>query len=290
MEELNKTQIILLAIFITFVTSVATGVVVVTLLDQAPQGITQTVNRVVERTVEKVVSPGQVERTEVKQIVREDDTVVSSVQTAKQALVKVVRQGATSDVGLSNPELQTASFYSTFALSEDVSRVGFVVSGDGLVISSNELLGGLGSVYFALSGDTKYNLKFIKSDDKAGIALFSIENPPKNLVSLNALSIDQVSLGQTVMTLGFDSGMNTLAMGYISGLKTGNASTTPVIKTSIRPTENWNGRPLIDINGFLIGMYGGDNEIIPYITIKNLIDSSSPKPAAASPVSTKGAQ
>lgn len=290
MEELNKTQIVLLAIFITLVTSVATGVIVVTLLDQAPQGITQTVNRVVERTIERVVSPGKVEKTEVKQIVREDDTIVSSVKTAKQSLVKVVRQGVTSDVALSNPEAQSASIYgSMLAAAEDIGRVGFIVSGDGLIITSNEVLGGSGSVYYALLGDIKHDLKFIKNDAENGIALFSIDPVPKGLVSLNALSIDQVSLGQTVITLGFDTGISTLAMGYISGLKTGNASSSPTIKTSIKPTENWSGRPIIDINGFLIGMYGPDNSVIPYITIKNLIDSSLQKSTGGSATSTKTA-
>lgn len=300
MEELNKTQIILLAIFITLVTSVATGVVVVTLMDQAPQGITQTVNRVVERTVERVVSPGKVEKTEIKQIVREDDTIVSSIKTAKQSLVKVVRPIGSGDI-VSSPESQIASIFnsmdsSDLALSgkvtvaDEVSRIGFIVSGDGLVITSNEILDGAGSVYYALLGENKYNLKFIKNDDVDGIALFSIDPVPKGLISLNALSIDQVSLGQTVMTLGLDSGLNTLAMGYISGLKLGNASSTPLIRTSIKPTENWSGRPIIDINGFLIGMYGSDNSIVPYAAIKNLIDSSSPKQGITNATSTKTAQ
>ncbi|HBM45800.1 MAG: hypothetical protein UT05_C0002G0042 [Parcubacteria group bacterium GW2011_GWF2_38_76] len=300
MEELNKTQIILLAIFITLVTSVATGVIVVTLMDQAPPGVTQTVNRVVERTIERVISPGKVEKTEVKQIVREDDTIVSSVKTVRQSLVKVVRQGASSDVAFSNPDLQVSSISGSIessslasgylAVGEDVSRVGFIVSGDGLIMTSNEVLGGSGSAYYAILGDSKYNLKFIKSNDYNGIALFSMEQAPKGLVPIDALSIDQVSLGQTVITLGFDSGLNTLTMGYISGLKVGNASSTPIIKTSIRPTENWSGRPIIDINGFLIGMYGSDNDVVPYVVVKNLIDSSNPKTGGNNATSTKTSQ
>ena len=59
MEHLSKSQIVLLTLLVSFVTSIATGIVTVSLMDQAPPAIAQTVNRIIERTVEKVVSSGQ---------------------------------------------------------------------------------------------------------------------------------------------------------------------------------------------------------------------------------------
>src|SRR3990172_5718518 len=55
-EELSKSQLILLTVLVNFVTSIATGILTVSLLDQAPPIVTQTVNRIVEHTVETVAS------------------------------------------------------------------------------------------------------------------------------------------------------------------------------------------------------------------------------------------
>ena len=48
MVSLTKTQIVLLFLLVSFVTSLATGIVSVTLVNQAPQPVTHTINKVVE--------------------------------------------------------------------------------------------------------------------------------------------------------------------------------------------------------------------------------------------------
>ena len=55
MKELNKSQLILLALLISFVTSIATGIAAVTLMQQAPASITTPINKIVKQTVEKIV-------------------------------------------------------------------------------------------------------------------------------------------------------------------------------------------------------------------------------------------
>lgn len=55
LKDLNKSQLILLAILLSFVTSIATGITTVTLMEEAPKTITIPINRVVRETVEKIV-------------------------------------------------------------------------------------------------------------------------------------------------------------------------------------------------------------------------------------------
>ena len=53
-KDLNKSQLILLAVLLSFVTSIATGITTVTLMQQAPTSFTAPVNRIIQQTVEKI--------------------------------------------------------------------------------------------------------------------------------------------------------------------------------------------------------------------------------------------
>ena len=56
-QELNKTQLILLTLLITFVVSIATGIITVSLMQQVPKSVPQTINNVIQLTIEKVSTP-----------------------------------------------------------------------------------------------------------------------------------------------------------------------------------------------------------------------------------------
>jgi hypothetical protein len=104
-EELNKFQIVLLTLLVSFVTSIATGIVTVTLLAQAPPAVTQTINHVIDRTIETVVPQAtSTKQTTVTQTVveQEDDLVTSAIASAMQKTGRVFGGTATSSpvVGL----------------------------------------------------------------------------------------------------------------------------------------------------------------------------------------------
>ena len=53
-KDLTKTQLILLAVLLSFVTSIATGITTVTLMQQAPNAVTVPITQIVRETVETI--------------------------------------------------------------------------------------------------------------------------------------------------------------------------------------------------------------------------------------------
>ncbi|MGH7175584.1 MAG: hypothetical protein ACREGR_04485, partial [Minisyncoccia bacterium] len=60
LEELSKSQLLMLTLLVNFVVSIATGILTVSLLDQAPAVVTKTVNQIVDHTIETVAAAAPV--------------------------------------------------------------------------------------------------------------------------------------------------------------------------------------------------------------------------------------
>lgn len=100
-EDLSKTQLLLLTILVNFVTAIATAVMTVSLLDQAPPTVTQTVNRIVERTVESAAQtpiPGIV--TKETTVVIKDEDLLSAAIAADASRTVTIHKGATTTPAL----------------------------------------------------------------------------------------------------------------------------------------------------------------------------------------------
>ena len=83
-KDLNKPQLILLALLLSFVASIATSITTVTLMQQAPPSIVAPINRVIRQTVENIQ---QVEgKTTVQTVVvKEEDLVVDAIAKNQSA-------------------------------------------------------------------------------------------------------------------------------------------------------------------------------------------------------------
>lgn len=95
LEKLTKHQILLLTLLVSFVTSIATGIVTVSLMDQAPEGVTRVINQVVERTVETVVpsTQGAAVASETTVVVKQDELVPKSIAAVQKSIVRIVARG-----------------------------------------------------------------------------------------------------------------------------------------------------------------------------------------------------
>ena len=95
LEKLTKHQIVLLTLLVSFVTSIATGIVSVSLMNQAPPGVTKTINQIVEHTIEKVVpsTQGAATVTEKTVVVKDDDLAAQSIASVQKSVIRIVAKG-----------------------------------------------------------------------------------------------------------------------------------------------------------------------------------------------------
>lgn len=261
MEELNKNQIVLLVLLVSFVTSIATGIVTVTLMDQAPAAVTQTVNRIVERTVERVVPGETTERTVIREVpvmVTQEELILGVVQAAEPALVRITRSSGGA------------------ALAS-----GFVVDTAGTVVTTAHTLpsGRLSERYDAVLRDgtsvemrlmqysPELDIAILRPDDAslfttavetmmAAVAQTSSTSDPR-IVAWRPLELavaSEVVPGQTVVALGLSESSSVVSGGLISAITlAGERGNISHLKTAAVNTSNIGG-PLLNTKGQVVGI------------------------------------
>lgn len=248
MDDLNNSQVILLAILVSFVTSMATGITTVSLMQEAPVNVTQTITRVVERTVEKVI-PGSTTVKEVSKVISVDDLVVEAVKKASPSVV---------------------TLYSTQSTS---TQAGFFVSSSYVVtIDTGDHSD---SAYVLKDKDgASIALKFVKSDAQSRLAVYTPLLPSGTKSSFPPLTFSkgEASLGQTSIALATDgSGDRVLSVGIITNVE--GSTTTPQTIRSNAITSASVGGPLIDIHGELIGVSIQERTALGLYQLRQLLDS-----------------
>lgn len=253
MENLTKQQIILLTLLVSFVTSIATGIVTVALMSQAPVGVVQTINRVVEKTIETVTAPSKDTQTIVKEttVVSVDDQVVNAISKNSNNVIRIYR---------------TNSDPSSVSNSMVFVGLGAIVSDDGIVATDNGLVSDGGN-YFMTTPDNKLiDLSIIRANSGEQIALLKIKNDDKNPMTFAKVSLSNgdLKLGQTVIYIGGET-KNTVSTGIVSSLSvkeikpTDNSTSTPSVTkiSSIETSISSNfisGGLLLNLSGELVGI------------------------------------
>lgn len=94
-KDLNKSQLILLAVLLSFVTSIATGITTVTLMQQAPESVTVPVTRIIRETVEKIVPAPAGAKTPA--LSAEEKKILEDLKAIKPLTVTLLLKGETED-------------------------------------------------------------------------------------------------------------------------------------------------------------------------------------------------
>lgn len=253
MENLTKQQIILLTLLVSFVTSIATGIVTVALMNQAPVGVVQTINKVVERTIETVTSPSKEIQTIVKEtiVVNTSDQIVSAVEKNSKSLIRIFRNS-------SDPTADSNSM--------EFVGLGAIVTDDGVVVTDNSLIAE-GNKYFTTTfGDKLIDLSVVGVIPGDHIALLKIKNDEKPPLTFTKIFVSKndLKLGQTIIYMGGEK-TDTISTGIISNLSmkdikpADNSTSTPIIKkiSSIEtsmPSNFISGGLLLNLSGELVGI------------------------------------
>lgn len=230
MENLTKHQLILVALLISFVTSIATGIVTVSLMDQAPKGVTQTVNRIVERTVERVVSepkkPGEIIKETI--IVKEEDKIIEAIEKNAKSMVRIYKADLNSGSGI---PLKTF-----VGLGIIISKEGDIVT-DSSIVSSSDF-------YSAILNDGKeFDLKLQPSQENRLVSFLKIMPRGNDQLALTPAILadsDSLKLGQTVISLGGKL-RNSVSIGVITSFvesDVGNQEKTTTPESIILSNQN----------------------------------------------------
>ena len=223
-EELSKSQLILLTILVNFVTAVATGILTVSLLDNAPAVVTQTVNRVVERTIETVAAAAPA-------------AVIQAPAPSNQDLVTAaIGAAATRSVAIYTLETGTSTPPIAFGTYLPKARAIATAAQDAL--PKEALIGFPGNLYVAAS---------LSRQDK-GVAIYGFADDA-TLPKVNApvlVASGDLKLGQTALAITADG---SAATGIVARVSEGSVYTTlPDIGS---------GSAAVDLSGNLIGIGAG---------------------------------
>jgi S1-C subfamily serine protease len=257
-EKLTKQQIILVTLLVSFVTSIATGIVTVALMDQAPPGVTQTINRVVERTVEKVVTPPTTGNTAAvvtreTVVVKEDEKIVETVDKNKDSIVRIYTDSNRTEnrifVGL-----------------------GTVVSADGLIATGDVFADTSGRYVVTPNGTDFYKVKVLDKKRDAKLYFLRVvpdETKPATFKPVTFGDSNSLKLGQTVIAIGGNV-RNSVSTGIVSSLieaeiKTNNTASTTATSTpqgrqivginaNTANIEYLSGGPLLNLYGEMVGI------------------------------------
>ncbi len=287
MNDMTKHQLVLLILLVSFVTALVTGIVTVTLINQAPAPITQTIQRVVEKTIGALPEPlKKNEQQELELSAASRDVLIEDI--ARRVSPAVVSVVATKDIPVieryfvspfSNgdplqqffPDLQIPQYRQKGTEKAQVSSgSGFFVSQDGFLLTNRHVVEDPEADYSIITNDNKkLKAKVVARDTINDMAVLKIDppadGPAGGFASIPLGDSEGVSIGQTAIAIGNALGefQNTVSIGVISGLRrtitasgpaSGPEELSQVIQTDAAINLGNSGGPLLNLRGEAIGL------------------------------------
>lgn len=130
---------------------------------------------------------------------------------------------------------------------------GFIISGDGFVLTNAHVVDGADEVYVTLTDKREYKAKIIGVDKRTDVAVVKIEG--NNLPKLTIGDPSKLRTGEWVIAIGSPFGLdNTVTAGIISAKARDTGDYLPLIQTDVAVNPGNSGGPLINMRGEVVGI------------------------------------
>jgi len=232
-EDLTKTQLLLLTIMVNFVTSIATGVLTVSLLDQAPPTVIQTVNRIVDHTIETVTTEVPVVRNVPSSAPSSEELLTNAVAKSAARTVRIYRSGVADPIGY-----------------------GVYVPGSRSVFTWGSMPG---TIRVAFPDGTEAEAEEAKSDGEAHRYVLAVDATAPSVPDARLVGAGDLKQAQTVIALDAEGSAVT---GIVSRVDTLVYTDLPGVPA---------GAAAVNLSGDVIGISLGDGRFIPAGTLAALI-------------------
>lgn len=232
--DLKAQQLILLAVFVSFVTSVATGITTVSLIEAAPAPVQQVVNRVVERTVERVVPEEKEdedqkppEKEVVTVVVKEEDLVTGAVDQVSKSVARVYVKG-----------------------TDEFASLGVAV-GPRRVLVDAEMVALEGEYDVSVGGAARVLARVLR--EQGGFALLEIAPASPDLAAPQFATPDALKLAQSLIAVAGRTSP-AVATGALVSVSRDDAGAVTSVQASLSGAEILPGTPVANIRGEVIGL------------------------------------
>lgn len=229
LEHLTKHQIVLLTLLVSFVTSIATGIITVSLMSQAPLSVTRTINQIVERTVETVVPQSQSAAVVQKTlVVKDDDLAAQSIANVQKSIIRLTVKGG-----------------------EQLLSRGIIVNKDGAALTDAAAL--LGGTEFdaILSDGTRVPAVVTQRSATSSVVILEVQVGTSTAWAPATFADNsKLRLGQSVIRIG-GRGVDAVATGVIATLPN-TKNTAATIEASVQSTTP--GSVLVTLFGEVVGI------------------------------------
>jgi S1-C subfamily serine protease len=172
--------------------------------------------------------------------------------------IDIYKMAHSGTVNITSTVMRRNFFFETYAAQGTGS--GFIVNGDGRILTNNHVIADATRIEVTLSDQTKYRATLLVRDPYNDLALLQI-TPRKKLPTLRLGDSEGLQVGQKVLAIGNPFGFleGSLTVGIVSSLGRtikgeNNIELDGLVQTDAAINPGNSGGPLLDSGGNVIGI------------------------------------